>query len=211
MLLLSLVVWLTMRIQSFSCSCSVSGHFSFFYFYGVSLPYLALVLMPYDNARLSFHNVLNPKSVFHFKMTLLSACYTVFLFGGLYTLTQTWSWGYHSMRQILYGIAFGLGSHLVLRYIFKKASSSTSAPPTVPNRLPANMDEFLALVRDFFPVSYLVLFNAVSLVLVVLVTFGFPFNFYEVTGFLVLWPALIYSFLYTPSPHAPSCSCATLC
>jgi hypothetical protein len=177
----------------------VSGHFSFFFFYGVSLPYLAFTLLPYDNARLAFRSILNPKSGFHFKLALLSLCYAVFVFAGLYTLTQTWSWGYHSMRQIIYGVAFGLGSHLVLRHVLKKAASSTSPRTvTVPARAPVNADEFQALVNDFFPLSYLVIFNVVSVVLVILLTFGFPFNIYEVIGFFVLWPAIIYTFLYGP-------------
>ncbi len=191
-----------------SCPCgvclffsyySVSGHFSFFFFYGVSLPYLALTLLPYDNARLAFRSILSPKSTFHFKLALLSLCYAVFLFGGLYTLTQTWSWGYHSMRQIIYGVAFGLASHLVLRKIFKQAASSSSARTlAVPTRLPANADEFQVLVTDFFPLSYLAIFNAVSVFLVILVTLSFPFNIYEAIGFFVLWPSVTYAFLYVP-------------
>lgn len=176
-------------------SNSVSGHFSFFFFYGVSMPYLALTLLPYDNARLAFRSILSPKSTFHFKLALLSLCYAVFLFGGLYTLTQTWSWGYHSMRQIIYGVAFGLASHLVLRKIFKQAASSSSARTlAVPTRLPANADEFQVLVEDFFPLSYLAIFNAVSVFLVILFTLSFPFNIYETIGFFVLWPSITYAF-----------------
>jgi hypothetical protein len=183
----------------------VSGHFSFFFFYGVSMPYLALTLLPYDNARLAFRSILSPKSTFHFKLALLSLCYSVFLFGGLYTLTQTWSWGYHSMRQIIYGVAFGLASHLVLRKIFKQAASSSSARTlAVPTRLPANADEFQVLVEDFFPLSYLAIFNAVSVFLVILFTLSFPFNIYETIGFFVLWPSITYAFQYEPLHRSTS-------
>jgi hypothetical protein len=178
-------------------SNSVSGHFSFFFFYGMSLPYLALTLLPYEGGRLAPRAILNPRSAFDFKLTVLSLCYAVFLFGGVITLSQTWSWGYHSLRQIIYGIAFGLGSHLVLRHLFKQASMAMATRTvTIPTRLPATAADVQVLVRDFFPVSYLVIFNAVSVILAVLFSFGFPFNIYEVIGFFVLWPSLIYTFLF---------------
>jgi len=166
----------------------ISGHFSFFFFYGVSLPFLALVLIR-GNSRVSLHNVLSPKSTFHFKLTLLSLCYTVFFFGALYALSQTWGWGYHSKRQILYGIVFGLGSHLVLREVFQRSPSSGASRISEGSLA-------TSLLSGMFPISCLALFTVVSFALVLLFTSSVPFNSIEVTIFSTLWPALAYSFYH---------------
>lgn len=101
---------------------SVSGHYNFFIFTGLAVPVLYWIIeasttKPKVNEKLNSKWVVHQllKSVTRQNM-IWAVFYVLYLCFGLLVLSNTYVKGYHSMRQIIYGITFSLLSFWFYHY-----------------------------------------------------------------------------------------------
>ncbi|KAL6059714.1 hypothetical protein QOT17_014024 [Balamuthia mandrillaris] len=204
---------------------SISGHFSFFLFYSAQLLYLAFASLPLHSPSSSSstssladlkRSLLSPNSSFSFKLLLLSLDYLTFLCFGLFTVSQTLGWGYHTPRQALYGVLSGLLSQILLALTLRKFF----LPPQVVRwkdllgELSSQRQggryfsvQFMVgmarVLRERIPgLALLALFQVAAAVLLLVTTGGLPLKTWELVGMLALWPLLMYLYfkkLATPS------------
>jgi len=208
---------------------SISGHFSFYVFYFITLAHLGLSLISFEppeasgsKSYLSKNSILSPNSIFEFKLFLLSGSFLLFCVSGVYTLLQTWTWGYHSLRQVYYGMFVGILSHILLSFTLKSMDGDFHEPeqPHTEKKEEKKDEKKVTNKKDFrvvleekvigkFSVSELVnlLFNElrpfgilatftiVSFLFVLVITGNLPFSIYEIVGIAFCWPVLIYTFI----------------
>lgn len=98
---------------------SVSGHYCFHVFYILSTLFLIVQLERDPQALRHYSGLLwQDFNSVRSESKLLIMTYVVFVCCSLFTLSRTWIFGYHSLRQILYGVILALLSNLGLSYIF---------------------------------------------------------------------------------------------
>lgn len=94
---------------------SISGHYSFFGFYMLTFPCLFNTIPLIYSSRRSFTlpamvNFLKDKRLLE---SLISIFYIIFCLLSLYTVFETWKYGYHSHNQIINGLLVALASHYI--------------------------------------------------------------------------------------------------
>jgi len=159
---------------------SVSGHYTFHIYYLLSLPYLYMTLAEYQ---ISTSKVINSKNkrddnslvqVFRNGPSVhtLAMTYVLFVVSAVLTLTRTWTFGFHSLRQILYGTLLALISHITCISLLEQVSRTQKHGP---------------LVGTIILTSGLV----VSGLFVLLLFESVPFEIYELATITALWLVVI--------------------
>lgn len=142
----SLLFGLRDLLGDFSCSSrrhihanSISGHYAFHIFYIMTMCYLPGFLAKFREESpenpLKYHDIVKQlKNIFGYGTDahpryILAAAYIVLFGSSFVTLTRTWLGGYHTLRQILYGIIIALVSHLILNYAFRYTFNRRQTDP----------------------------------------------------------------------------------
>lgn len=115
---------------------SVSGHFSYHAFFAFVLPYLWRVWALGTSsaaAAVATASAYPPRSaVFARAVGLLALA--VFACASVYTLWNTYFWGYHSLRQVLYGVASAVLAALGFAALAEPVAAPLRRPLPVPGR-----------------------------------------------------------------------------
>jgi len=104
---------------------SVSGHYCYHLFYLLSISYLTVRME--RNPQVTYTHVQNHRRIFDFfsktvrPSTKVISVFVFMIFAcSFFTLSQTYLFGYHTLRQIFYGCILAIASHTLLIYLFER-------------------------------------------------------------------------------------------
>jgi hypothetical protein len=150
---------------------SVSGHYAFHVYYMLALPHLYMTVAGSElsSAKQEFEaqkqrnkKDLEKKSdalrTYGFKISrrgLLLGTYVLFAVTALMTMSRTWRFGFHTLRQILYGALLGVFSHYLAIVFIALAQRSHKGPLTLMSFLTCGLmvSALVVIKHATFPLS----------------------------------------------------------
>ncbi|KAJ5075360.1 hypothetical protein M0811_07330 [Anaeramoeba ignava] len=141
-------------------SNSISGHFSYHSFWIFSLPYLIFSFQ-------KFHPFTNFRSKFLTKTSLIF--YIIFLAHSIISLSRTYFGGFHSLRQVIYGLINGIIWHSIFVLLFKQISTQKSKATNLKRTFKIFI---ILLILTLILFSFLVVFSQKALSILDLIAFG---------------------------------------
>eukprot|EP00029_Vermamoeba_vermiformis_P011159 TRINITY_DN6069_c0_g1_i1.p1 TRINITY_DN6069_c0_g1~~TRINITY_DN6069_c0_g1_i1.p1 ORF type:complete len:320 (-),score=70.42 TRINITY_DN6069_c0_g1_i1:78-1037(-) len=166
---------------------SVSGHSAFHTFQLLSILYIFVSL---KRSPLDTHWYFNTKLFNRIKegrvrliTKILLVLYGMLVLFSAWTMYRTWRWGYHSLRQILNGVLFGLFIHYVEVHFLLNAITTAPNHNNRPPRL-TRMHLILALA----------LMTTVSVAMSMYYTGAIPYHATDIAVFVAAWGMLLYSY-----------------
>jgi len=140
---------------------SISGHYAFHVYYMLALPHLYMTLEHSVENAVEANNEkrhLNKKKVKEetktlriTKYSLLLGTYVVLVLTSFGTLTRTWMFGFHTLRQISYGTMLAIVSHYIAVLLQTSAIRTKTGPLVITSIVTFGLLLFGLVVTRYSP------------------------------------------------------------